>query len=248
MKRIWFIGWIKGRWLHLFPWVGLGVVFLCSSITTATPGQGAPTGDWDIGTLDGEHVFGQTFIPEYPQLTAIQVHLRPRSPDHNELVTLRLRRLEAGTPDLAVVVLPVHALAPDRMTTFAFAPLSLELSPRPGTPPLLFILEASSVGPEHGITVVAGPDTYPQGVLLANGEARDGNDLAFQPVYLRRWFDAILPITWLAAGKPGILGWPPLYALLVYVYGYVLVRVFVQAWYIRQQMRGLEEGEAKKEW
>ena len=214
---------IKLLFLRLFPWIGFLIVWIGSSITFEVSGQGAPAGSREIGLLYRGHSFGQTFVAEYSQLTAIRVRLLPISPKRVEPVTLRLRHLAAGTPDLVVVSMPIHAITPAEMTTFSFPPLSLESGISTITPTLELLLETPTLPPAEGVTAIAGPDTYSYGVLLVNGAQRAGLDLAFQPVYLRRWFDVLLPVSRMAAGKPGILGWPPFYALLVYGYGYVLL-------------------------
>jgi hypothetical protein len=234
--KIWHdINQIRPLLIRLFPWIGFLVVLIGSSITFEVSGQGAPAGSWEIGTLHQNQSFGQTFVVEYPQLTAIRVRLLPVSPDRSEPVTLRLRQFAAGTPDLVVVSRPIHAIIPTEMTTFSFPPLSLGSGISTITPTLEFLLETPKLPPAEGVTAIAGPDTYPYGVLLVNGAQREALDLAFQPVYLRRWIDVLLPVSHMAAGKPGILGWPPFYALLVYGYGYLLLLGLLKIWRMIRQ-------------
>ena len=223
MKKLHTIGRTQQLLLRISPWVGFLIVLIGSSITIEVSGQGAPAGNQEIGLLYRGHSFGQTFVAEYSQLMAIRVRLLPGSPDLPEPVMLRLRHLAAGTPDLVVVSMRVQDIVSAEMTTFSFDPLSLESGSSTITPTLEFLLEAPTLRPAEGVSVIAGPDTYPHGVLLVSGTQRAELDLAFQPVYLRRWFDVLLPVSHMAAGKPGILGWPPFYALLVYGYGYVLL-------------------------
>ncbi len=230
MEKVYNIGRTQQLLLRISPWIGALIVLLWSSITIEVPGQGAPAGNQEIGLLYRDHSFGQTFVAEYSQLTAIRVRLLPMSPDLSEPVTLRLRHFAAGTPDLVVVSMPIDAITPMEMTTFSFSSLLLSSGTLTITPTLELLLETPTLPPAEGVTAIAGPDTYPYGALLVNGEQREGLDLAFQPVYLRRWFDMLLPVSHMAAGKPGILGWPPFYALLVYGYGYVLLLGLIKIW------------------
>jgi hypothetical protein len=220
---------------YLFAWIGFLTVLIGSSITVEVPGQGVPDGNQEIGPLYRSHSFGQTFVAEYSQLTAIRVRLVPVVPELAEPIILRLRRHAAGTPDLVVVSMPIHDISPMEMTTFSFAPLSLGSGISPITPTLELLLETPTLRPAEGVTGLGGLDTYPDGVLLINDEQREALDLTFQPIYLRRWFDALLPISRMAAGKPGILGWPPFYALLVYGYGYLLLLGLIRLWRTTRQ-------------
>ncbi len=230
MQKLHNTGRFKLLLLSLLPWIGLLVVLIGSSITVEVSGQGAPDGNQKVGVLYRGHSFGQTFVAEYSQLTAIRVRLVPVASELAEPIILRLRRHAAGTPDLVVVSMPIHDIVPAEMTTFSFAPLSLESNIATITPTLEFLLETPTLRPAEGVTGLGGLDTYPDGVLLLNGEQREALDLTFQPIYLRRWFDALLPISRMAAGKPGILGWPPFYALLVYGYGYLLLLGLIRLW------------------
>ncbi len=116
------------------------------------------------------------------------------------------------------------------LTLFPIQPLTFDFPTQLVTTTLRIDLEAPDLPPEAWITVMAGPDTYADGELFADGKARPAADLAFQPVYRSRWLDALLPISRVAHGKPGLLGWPQLYVLLVYIFCALLVYVFVLLW------------------
>ncbi len=217
---------------RFIPWLGLVVVLLISTQTTTVVGTGPAQRNLVLGKLDQQHSFGQVFVAEQLYLSGIRVLLVPPPGEREDLVTLRLRVYTEGLPDLAVVSLPVHALARQGMTTFAFEPLRLRMTPHPVTTTLQLTLEAPTLPPAYGITVIAGADSYAGGHLLVNGVARTQFDLAFQPLYQQRWLDRLLPISRLAEGRPGLLGWPPFYALLVYGYLYVLGRILMLWWYM----------------
>jgi hypothetical protein len=231
------------------PWVGLVLVYVLSSLTTDSVGRAPTQRNLVFGRLSREHSFGQTLVVERDDLVALRVFLLANPTDREDPVMLRLRYADPGlpfdklanrrddssaAPDLAVAVLPMRALARGDYTTFAIPPLMLNSPPGVVTTTLLFDLQAPTLAPSDWITVMAGPDTYPGGELFADGDPRPAFDLAFQPIYRRHWLDILLPISRMAHGKPGVLGWPQLYALLAYAYCVVLVRVFVAVWRVVQ--------------
>jgi hypothetical protein len=213
----------------LFAWLGLLLVYLCSSLTTDHPGMAPTQRNWVYGRLDHAHTVGQTFVVEHDDLVALRVLLFANRTERDDPVTLRLRYAESELPDLAEITLPLRALARDGLTTFAFPPLTLRYPPGVVTTTLRLDLAAPTLN-DDWVAVLAGPDTYPRGQYFANTRARPHVDLAFQPVYRQRWIDGLLPIGRMAAGKPGILGWPPLYALLAYGYIVVLVQAVMRLW------------------
>jgi hypothetical protein len=214
----------------VLPWIGMLLVYAFSSITTDSVGSAPTRRDWVFGRLFGEHTFGQTFVLERDELVAVRVLLFANPTDREDPLTLRLRYADSALPDLAVATLPLRALSRGGMTTFAIPPLTLSFPPRVVTTTLRLDLEAPTLTPLNWITVIAGPDTYPAGELFQDKIARPSADLAFQPVYRRRWFDLALPISRMAYGKPGLLGWPPFYALLAYACCVMLARLLLRLW------------------
>jgi hypothetical protein len=221
---------LAARRVHALLWIGLLLVYLSSSFTSDIPGRAPTQRNWVYGRLSGEHTYGQTFVVERDELVAVRVLLLASPGAGNESVTLRLSYAGSALPALAVVTMPLGALARHEMTSFLFPPLTLRFPPSEVTTTLRIDLEAPNLAPADWVAVMAGPNTYPNGELFVDGGARPGVDLAFQPVYRRRWFDFLLPITRMAHGKPGLLGWPPLYALLAYVYCLALARTLVWLW------------------
>jgi hypothetical protein len=181
--------------------------------------------DWVFGRLSREHTFGQTFMVERGELVAIRMVLLSAPGDHSDTVVLRLHSAEDGLPDLAVAKMPVQALAQTDWTTFEIPPVTISQ-----TTTLRLDLAAPTLTPSDWVTVIAGPDTYPDGELYADGQPNPTTDLAFQPVYRQRWFDWLLPISRMAHGKPGVLGWPPLYALLAYCFCLILALALARLW------------------
>ena len=207
-------------------WLGLLLVFVLSSVSTDRAGPAPTQRNWVFGRLNREHTFGQTFVAPPGELVAVRVLLFANLGDHDDPVTLRLRYADSDLPDLAVATLPLRALDQHDWTTFKIQPLILNM-----TATLRLDVEAPTLLPNDWITVIAGPDSYPGGELFVNDEPRQGADLAFQPVYRRRWMDSVLPITRMALGKRGLLGWPPVYALLAYGSIVASARLLLALWH-----------------
>jgi hypothetical protein len=201
-------------------WLGLLLALALSSLTTDYGGPAPTQRNWVFGRLNHEHTFAQTFIASPGELVAVRLLLFANPGDRDTLVTLRLRYAEGDRSTLAVVILPVSMFDRGGWTTFEIPPLTLTM-----TSSLRLDVESPTLPSNDWITVMAGPDTYPHGELFVNGMPHPVADLAFQPVYRRRWIDWLLPISRMALGKPGLLGWPPLYALLAYSFCLVLAHV-----------------------
>jgi hypothetical protein len=225
--RAWALGrLLVGRGARIAAlWLGLLLTFALSSLTIDHAGPAPTQRNWVFGRLNREHTFGQTFVAVPGKLVAVRMLLFTNSGDRDELVTLRLRYAEGGLPDLAVVALPLSALDRRDWTTFEIQPLTLNV-----TTTLRLDVESPTLASNDWITVMAGPDTYPHGELFVDGAPRPAADLAFQPVYRPRWFDTLLPISRMAQGKPGLLGWPPFYAFLAYACCALLVSVLGRLW------------------
>jgi hypothetical protein len=206
-------------------WLGLLLVFALSSLTTDRPGPAPTQRNWVFGRLNHEHSFGQTFVAAPGELVAVRVLLFANSGDRDDSITLRLRYADGDWPDLAVVTLPLRALGRRDWTTFDIPPLTLGL-----TSSLRLDLAVPTLPPTDWVTVMAGRDTYSAGHLLVDGTPHLTADLAFQPVYRRRWFDWLLPITRIAHSKPGPLGWPPMYAMLAYSCCVTVASLILSLW------------------
>jgi len=221
---------LAASYVHVLMWVGLLLAYAVSNVTSDTPGRAPIQRNWVYGRLSREHTYGQTFVVDRDELVAVRVLLLASPGAGDESVTLRLSYAGSALPDLAVVTLPLRALARHEMTSFMFPPITPAFPPSEMTTTLRIDLEAPTLAPADWVAVIAGPDTYSNGELFADGSARSGADLAFQPVYRGRWFDVLLPITRMAHGKPGLLGWPPFYALMAYIYCLAVARALVWLW------------------
>lgn len=185
--------------------------------------------NWVFARLDRDHSLRQTFISARHDLYAVRVLLFAPPTAKDNIILLSLRYAGLGeTENLVQVGKPLRELSSKNFTTFTFEPITPRGTPHTITATLELILEAPTLAPEDAIQVIAGPDSYSDGQLSINRRELGYADLAFQPVYRRYLLDSILPLAALAQGKPGLLGWPPFYAILA-----ILVVVFASGISVR---------------
>lgn len=207
------------RWVWCV-WLVVGLVIPGAILWGATldapmvsPAQ--PVRNWVAGYLYADHQFGQV-IPSSPHdLVGVRVWLlRPVAPRAG---VLQLTIQPAGSDVvLARASLPVAALLQDTPATFRFDPVPLDRLATTKPAPTLILIRAEGVDRSQAVSVLAGPNVYPNGALFRDGRLVNRADLAFDLLYRASWFDRLVPITAIARGRSGVLGWAPLYALLVY--------------------------------
>ncbi len=208
------------RWLTAL--VGALCIMALSMITTldgeiALP---APT-DMPI-TLGGITTIEQTFTITRPDLVGLEIQIHPAAQIVPDLrVPLHLRYTDGSPVDLVSESLSVQT-AKNGVITVRFPPLVAAHDVRVPTTTLALILDVPQLQPNTGPTVTARENHQTQETLIIDGRISANRELVFAPLYQRRWADSLWPISAMARGKPGILGWPPLYALLAYTYLIVL--------------------------
>lgn len=220
---------------RVWPWIGFILLLVCAIIPAEKIGSAPTQRNWVFGRLGGSSTLSQTFVPEQDDLIAIRVLLfaNPALAGRDDPVSLHLRYTDERLPDLATVTIPLSALSHQEMTTFWLPPLSFDWQAKGATALLRFDIEAPTLPKNEWVTIIAGPDTYTDGTLLLNGRVYPHADSAFQLVYRQHPLDTVLPISRMAYGKPGVLGWPPLYALLGYMFCLVLVFAGRAWWHVR---------------
>jgi hypothetical protein len=206
---------IARRLIPLALLLGLGLVLWLAALDLPRVADGQTDRSWVAGYLDDQHSFGQ-FVSLPPEgLAGIRLWLpRPVAPGTGELIVHV--RSAAGGPDRATAHIAVAALAQHGPTDFRFAALQTDPLHDEPSAPLLLLLESRGVDRASAVSVIAGRNRYSNGLLIRDGQALPRADLAFEPLYAARWLDRLLPITQIAQRRPGIFGWPPLYALLAY--------------------------------
>lgn len=211
------------RWIAGFL-LAAGILIAGAGLVPASKTGPAPLErNWVYTQLDAEHTIAQTFTSARPGLAGLRVLLFARPINRDDPVTLRLRYADDGvTPDLAVVTLPVRELNSNGWTTFRFSPFDTLAAPYADAATLLLILEAPTITRGEGINVIAGPDTYAGGRLFVADEELGFADLAFEPVYAATLLDRVMPVSILAAGKPGLFGRPGFYGVICGMYLVIL--------------------------
>lgn len=214
--------------------VGPALALWLASIDDPRAGGGQAERSWVAGYLDDDHRFGQFAALRLEGLTGIRLWLpRPVSPGPGALI-LRLRT-PGDSADLATAQLLVAALPAHGPATFRFAAIHGAVPPGDRPVPVILALEARGVDRASAVSVMAGPNNYGGGLLLRDGREIPRVDLAFEPLYAASWFDRLLPITRLARSRPGIFGWPPLYALLAYAL------LLILGWFLGRLVRATRD-------
>lgn len=203
---------IRTLWPAL-PLLGAALTLLAALATWPVSGAGLqPDEATSVALAEGE-ALAWTFATERGGLSGLRVWLEQPAPATGSLaVTIAAAEL----PDLPLVIAeaPLSAAGADGALDLTFDPLREGASPHEPTATLQVRLVAEGLRP---------------GASLALRGA-DEQRVAFAPRYQERPFDTLLPISAIAAGRPGLLGWPPLYALLAYALLVALLRALWQGW------------------
>ncbi|NNJ13437.1 hypothetical protein EKD04_024225 [Chloroflexales bacterium ZM16-3] len=189
-----------------------------STITTVDPVR-APPAPTDIDlTIGGISSIEQTFSITQPDLVGLAIQMRNAAQsDPNTRIPVRLRYADGPQFDLVIGDAFVRA-AKDDMLTLRFPAITLIHDLRVPTTTLKLTLSIPALPPGTGPMITVRENALRQGEIAIDGRAEPSWDLVIVPIYERRWADRIWPISAMARGKPGLLGWPPLYPLLGYLY------------------------------
>ncbi len=206
--------------------VGTATIIWLALLDDPIAGSGQVDRSWVAGYLYDGHQFGQIVEPVRHDLVGVRLWLpRPTTPGAGTVI-LHIQAVDSGA-ELATAQLAVAELAARGPTTFRFAPVPMDRLTTTKPVPLKLLLETRAVDRAGAVSVLAGPNGYSNGMLLRDDQGLPRADLAFEPLYQSRWLDRLLPITQMARSRPGLLGWPPLYALLLWVvlwgYGWLLL-------------------------
>lgn len=195
---------------------GAALIVLLSMISYEVRGKPFASADGPVARIDAQHAVIQRIAIETIGLQGFELNFIPQERVEPLTLTLRLQVADSGLPDLA----RVDRMASPALTTplrFDFPALTTSLAPYAITSTLDIILEASSPLTTTHLTLLGGPAAAS---LQVGAEQSSSIALSITPLYQRRLFDLIWPISAMASGRPGIFGWPPLYPLMVY--GYLL--------------------------
>jgi hypothetical protein len=217
-------------------WIVLGALLLLAagSWTLDRPGAAAGSREQVIEILVAGGSLGQTITTEAPGLNQVRFWLRPdpQAPPSDPQTPLRLNIYYAdfAGPALQRVEQPLSARTSDGAVDFRFPPLRAPSNPYVLTATLLLELSTPQLPPGEVIEVLGGPDSYPAGSAYYYAQPQPAVDLAFATTYRVRPVDIVWPISHMAAGRPGLFAWPPLYLLLPYAVAVTVGITFRRIW------------------
>jgi hypothetical protein len=220
------------RWLAAVA--GALLITALSMITTVDPVSAPLTpADAEI-TLGGIKTVEQTFAITEPDLVGLAIRLSPAAQSSTNLkIPVHLRYADGPPFDLVIGDAVVRA-ARDGVLALRFPPITLIRDPRVPTTTLRLTLAIPKLPPGTGPTITVRAHAQGQGGIAVDGRPDPSHDLIIVPIYQRRWADQIMPISAMARGKPGLLGWPPLYPLLAYTY---LIALSLGGTHLRQALQ-----------
>jgi hypothetical protein len=204
------------RWLAII--IGALLIAGLSTITTVDP-VSAPITPTDTElTLGGIKTIEQTFTITRPDLVGLAIRLSPAAQSGTDTkIPVHLRYADGPPFDLVIGDALVSA-AKDGVLTLRFPPITVIRDQRVPTTTLRLTLTIPKIPASTGPTITIRENPLSQGGIAVDGRADHHQDLVIAPIYQRRWADSLWPISAMARDKPGLLGWPPLYPLLAYIY------------------------------
>jgi len=198
--------------------VGAALVLLAATLTVDVSGIGLPPDNGPPVFLTEGAVVAWVFPAERPGLSGFRLWLDQPTVAEAELVA-KVSHADLPAITLVETVVPLVAVEAHQTVDLRFVPLWMMESPPALTTTLRVQLEVRMAGSQAKI-----------GLKSGCGPAGEGRTPAFLPRYQVRIFDLILPISRIAAGRPGLVGWPPLYALLAYGFIVLLLRTVLLVW------------------
>ncbi|PDW03592.1 hypothetical protein [Candidatus Viridilinea mediisalina] len=206
---------IRSYWFPLV--IGLLIVLTSAAMLAALQPVAQPG-----AALDGVELLALTEVTQLEQrimaegeyLVGLRLGLKV-DPLATEL-PLRLRlRHEGGLPrDLINLEVPLGATE-QGVLEVRFAPIFTRATLHTSSPTLQLILEPPPLPEGADVRILVSRQTEPHGSVVVNGELDPIFALAFTPIYQHQRLDALWPVSRMAAQRPGPLGWPPFYPLLV---------------------------------
>lgn len=195
-------------------------IMLAALVTVRTPGNPVPPAAGVALPLAEAAVLEWSYTTEglgLKGLRLVQVEPAPAG------ASVELRIAEATTPELPLVetTVPLGDAGPAGELELGFDPIAVSASPHSTTATLQVRLVA--VGLEAG-----------ERLVLAGASGEAGEPLpAFTPIYQVRPFDSLWPVSAMASGRIGLLGWSPFYALLAYSFLIIAVGWLRRLWQVR---------------
>jgi hypothetical protein len=206
--------------LALVPGLALALVLGADATPQAV---GGTLGSWLLAEVHAGQTLSQSFVVRQDRLIGVRLPLFTsglRREHGDEPVIVRLRSSLRPGPDLAVAQMALRELNPKGPTDFFFDGFAFSptFPARVVSTTLYLVVEAPTLEAGSGLMIAGTSGNYHEGVLRVAGKRLTRYDLAFTPIYGPLLGDGLLPLSRLAHDKPGVLGWPPLYVLLLYTF------------------------------
>lgn len=213
---------------------GLVLVLWASTVEELVRGPAQTERSWIAGQVFEGRQLGQSAKLRLEYLAAIRVWLLPPLAPGEGRLALQVRLAEPGA-ELGTVETAVADLSSSGPTTFWLPSLRARGYGIYDLVGVQLLLDARDVSRAEAASLAAGPNIYRDGALLIDGRPLPRADMAFETLYRTTLADRVLPISRIAAGRPGLLGWPPLYALVAYA---LLVACTLFLWRLFRLTRG----------
>ncbi|NTW01114.1 MAG: hypothetical protein HGA19_07340 [Oscillochloris sp.] len=204
------------HWAFIF--VGALVLVLLSSITSIEGSADTPRDAGQAISLQHVQSITQTFTTTQPNLIGLRIGLRAGEASNAGLtIPLRLRYAHGPPIDLVQVDLVIRSRE-DGELTISFPQTIASRNPHVFTETLQLVLDIPDTPASAGTVIATRKNPLAHGGLSIDEVSQPKLDLAITPLYQHRWIDSLWPISAMAIGKPGLLGWPPIYVFLAYSY------------------------------
>lgn len=217
-----------------YPWISLAILGLIlvltgSLVSFPAPGPGAVNHELSVAEIGSGTEVGQSFRADEPVISGMRLWLKPPFPSTGRL-SFRINLAGRNELPLVELNLPLEQVSPDGVVDLRFAPTQLPQVSLSETGTIKLQLRVDGLPEGKTLILLGNTGSYPNGKALLDGQPDTEYDLAFAPVYQRRAFDYIWPISRIASGRPGLLAWPPLYPLITYGYALLLIYVLTGVW------------------
>jgi hypothetical protein len=174
----------------------------------------------DISRISSElydgYTLGQIFQVHPEKLKGVRLWLNVPNRPTEGTITLRMFSFDFNA-DIAETTLDVAAISQSGPTDFRFPSVDAPGWPQETDLTVELRLIAQGIDQAHAIQARGSTNRYSNGLIVLNGEQWAPEDLAFEVLYTGSYLDQAVPITQLAMERPGLLGWPPLYAILTWL-------------------------------
>jgi hypothetical protein len=177
-----------------------------------------------VASLEPDQPLIQELDIKVVNLRSLTMIVAPLEATEIMTITAQLRLAASGLPPIRTIEQSFLNNSGERFIRLAFDPIRQQIDPYTATHRLEIRIQIAGSTP---IQLLGGDLDPAWGGLRVGEEPLPQTGITLQPGYEYRILDLVWPISALAAGRSGLFGWPPFYALLAYS---VLVGLIVSGW------------------